>query len=304
MAVNYGASVPISWGAPASVGRVTYDLHRADLDNIQNLTRPMIEGENSQMIELVKGPRDYEQLTVDYQYSASSTRSLSHYNIFRADWPFGEYDLLDTSTTNSYNDADVEDGDYVDYYVTAVYDEGTAMGSNAVSALAGLPLVFTDDAFGGEDFEDGFDFVNWEQFNSTDEAEWVVGDSASADSAFGIGSSVNPAPDHTNFAYISDGRAGDDDFESILISPFLDFVDNHTAIVSLAGYAQVWGNFAGNNEALLVVRADMGEWHDVLNFGYDHNSGWGDYKAQIGHIVGGSDYVQLAIVYTLSLIHI
>jgi len=298
MAENYGASVPLSWDEPASAGRVSYGLQRVDLANIHTLTRPMVIDENGQMIELVKGPRDYEQVTVDYQYNTTSSRSLSHYNVFRADWPFGGYALLDTSTTNSYNDADVTDGDYVDYYVTAVYDEGETVSSNVVSALAGLPLVFTDDAFGGEDFEDGFDFVNWEQFNSTDEAEWVVGDSASADSAFGIGSSVIPAPDHTNFAYISDGRAGDDDFESILISPFLDFVDNHTAIVSLAGYAQVWGNFAGNNEALLVVRADMGEWHDVLNFGYDHNSGWGDYKAQIGHIVGGSDYVQLAIVYT------
>ena len=75
-------------------------------------------------------------------------------------------------------------------------------------------------------------------------------------------------------------------------------MDNHTAVVSLAGYAQVYGNFAGNNEALLLVRADMGDWRKVINYGYDHNSGWGDYSASIGQLVGGSDYVQLAVVYT------
>lgn len=166
IAENYGTTIPLSWDAPASAGRVTYDLHRADLDNIHNITRPMIENENGRMVERVKGPRDYEQLTVDYQYSASSTRSLSHYNIFRADWPFGGYAFLDISTTNSYDDADVTDGDYEDYYVTAVYDEGETVSSNEINARAGLPVVLTDDAYGGEDFEDGFAFVNWEQFNS------------------------------------------------------------------------------------------------------------------------------------------
>ena len=43
------------------------------------------------------------------------------------------------TTTNSYDDADVTDGDYVDYFVTAVYDEGETVSSNSASARAGLP---------------------------------------------------------------------------------------------------------------------------------------------------------------------
>jgi len=297
VAENYGASVPLSWDEPASAGRVSYGLRRVDLANIHTLTRPMVMDENGQMVELVKGPRDYEQVTVDYQFNTTSSRTLSHYNVFRKDWPFGESSLLGTSTTNSYDDTDVTDGDYVDYVVTAVYDEGETVGSNPASARAGLPVVVTDEAFGGEDFEDGFAFENWEQFNSTDAAQWVVGDSAAADStdAFGAGAGY-PVPDHSNFAFISDGRAGDANFESFLVSPFLDFIENHTAIVSLAGYAQVYAS-SSYTPCYVLVRADMGPWHQLMDFSFDHTSGWGDYSASIGHVVGGSDYVQLAVYY-------
>ncbi|MDP7653881.1 MAG: choice-of-anchor J domain-containing protein [Candidatus Marinimicrobia bacterium] len=295
VAENYGSSIPLSWDEPSSTGRLSYDLHRAELANIHNLSRPMVTDENGQTVELLKGPRDYEALTVEYQYSTAASRSFSHYNILRWDWPFGIVELHDTSQTNSYEDVDVSDGDYVNYFVTAVYDEGTSVASNEAQSRAGLPLVFTDDAFGGEDFEDGFAFENWEQFNSTTAAQWVVGDSAAADSAFGVGAGY-PAPSHTNFAYISDGRGGGADFQSFLISPFLDFVDNHTAILNVAAYAQVYASSA-YTPCYIWVRADMGPWYPVIDFSFDHTSGWGDYSASISDIVGGSDYAQIAVVY-------
>ncbi|MDP7716341.1 MAG: T9SS type A sorting domain-containing protein, partial [Candidatus Marinimicrobia bacterium] len=251
--------------------------------------------ENGQTVEQLKGPLDYEALTVEHQYSTAASRSLSHYNVFRQDWPFGVAALHDTTLTNSYDDAGVSDGDYVNYAVSAIYDEGTSVSSGWVAARAGLPTVITDDVFGGEDFEGGFAFENWEQFNSTTAAQWVVGDSAAADSAFGIGA-TKPAPSHTNFAFISDGRAGEADFQSLLISPFLDLLDNHTAILKVAAYAQVYAN-SSYTPCYILVRADMGPWYTVVDFSFDHNNGWDDYSVSIGDIVGGSDYVQIAVTY-------
>jgi len=295
VAGSYGTSIPLSWDAPRSTGQVSYDLHHVELANIHNLSRPMFTDENGQTVEQLKGPLDYEALTVEHQYSTAASRSLSHYNVFRQDWPFGVAALHDTTLTNSYDDAGVSDGDYVNYAVSAIYDEGTSVSSGWVAARAGLPTVITDDVFGGEDFEGGFAFENWEQFNSTTAAQWVVGDSAAADSAFGIGA-TKPAPSHTNFAFISDGRAGEADFQSLLISPFLDLLDNHTAILKVAAYAQVYAGSA-YTPCYILVRADMGPWYTVVDFSFDHNNGWDDYSVSIGDIVGGSDYVQIAVTY-------
>ena len=299
MAESYGSSIPLSWGGPAAAGSVSHTAYRANLQDIENIPWSTYVDDNGNTVENRRGQRNFEQLEIDQTFTGPSSRDLVSYNIFKREWPFGDWGLLTNTDYNSYSDDAVTDGDYVEYYVTAVYDEGESeKGTNDALALAGTPPVFTMADFGGEDFEDGFAFENWEQFYSTDAAQWVVGDSAAADSAFGIGSVILPAPDHTNFAFISDGRAGEGNFASYLISPFLDFSDNHTGVVSLAGYAQVYSNFADLNACYLLARTDLGEWHEIINFGYDHLEGWGDYSGPMSHVVAGEDKVQLAIYYT------
>ena len=138
------------------------------------------------------------------------------YNVFRATWPFGDFQHLAYETSTTHEDVSVSEGTYYDYIVSAVYDEGEIEAPAIVSARAGLPVVVTDDAYGGEDFEaSDFSWENWDAFYSSDVAMWLVGDSAAADSAFGLGGS--PAPGHSNFAYLRDGRRGDAEFESVLL---------------------------------------------------------------------------------------
>ena len=297
MAESYGSSIPISWDAPAAAGQASHVVYRADLRNINSIPWPTYVDENGNTVENRRGKRAFEQSVVEFNYTGSS-RELASYNIFKREWPFGEFELLDNTDANSYTDDDVEDGDYFNYRVTAVYEEGESYSSDVARSYVGTPEVQVfdpDDAT--EDFEGTEFLADWEAFYSTDAAEWVVGDSAAADSAFGIGASM-PAPDHTNFAYISDGRAGDADFASYLISPFLDFSDFQTGVVNMAGYAQVFSNFYDNNTCKFLARVDLGDWETIINFGYDHNSGWGDYSGPMSHVVGGQDKVQLAIYYT------
>jgi hypothetical protein len=295
MAESFQPTVNLSWTAPASNGRVNYTLKRLD-PNAGNITRPMIQDDSGNLVEAQKGPRDYPTQEVSYSYS-SSNRTLTGYNIFRAQWPFGDVELLTFTSGTSYEDATAVDGNYYVYAVTAVYDEGESAESNHADARVGAVTVLTDD-LSSEDFEGVAPNLpaNWEVFSSSPDHMWMVGDSAAADSAFGAYG--NGAPDaHTDFGFINPGY-GSDDFEMYLLSPFIDFTDNFTSIVKFAGYAQVWGNYAGYNFVQLWVRANMGPWEMVVDFGYDHNSGWVDYSAPIGSFVSGQDKVQFAFYYS------
>jgi hypothetical protein len=217
--------------------------------------------------------------------------------VFKRDWPFGVWELGATVSNNTHEDAAVTDGGYYEYAVSAVYDEGESYWIGFQGARAGTPTVVTDDVFGVEDFEGAnFSWENWDVFYSSDAAMWMVGDSADASSAFGAG--ALSAPEHSTFAYVNDGRANDENFATWLISPFIDFIDNFTAIVHMSGYAQVYGDFANNNVVQLLVRSDMGPWEVIVNFGYDHLEGWKDYSASVGELVSGRDKAQFALLYT------
>ena len=295
-AVNYGLTIPLSWEDPVGSGRASYTVGNIDLNTPEPHLRPTILDDGGNMVELVKGPRDYPVITIHHNYSTSSTRSLLGYNIYRVVWPFGDHQLLTYVTGTAYDDGGVSDGSYYQYTVRAVYDEGESGEAGPVSARAGLPVVVTDSAYGGENFEaSNFGWDNWETFYSSAAAVWTVGDSTSATSAFGQGGMS--APDHTNFVYLSDGRGGEADYETFLLSPFIDFIDNFTAIVKLSGYARVFGDFADNNIVRLLVRSDMGPWDVAVDFGYNHINGWEDYSASIGDIVSGRDKAQLALHY-------
>jgi len=294
---NYGTSIPLSWEAPEESGRATYTIRAIDLREDELPTRPMIMGDDGLLAESVKGEREFPISTVLYNYNNQPSRSLIGYNVFKRDWPFGLWELGTSVSNNTYEDAAVADGGYYEYAVSAVYDEGESYWIGFLGARAGTPVVVTDDVFDVEDFEEAnFSWENWDVFYSSDAAMWMVGDSADASSAFGDG--ALSAPEHSTFAYVSDGRANDENFATWLVSPFIDFIDNHTAIVHMSGYAQVYGDFANNNVVQLLVRSDMGPWEIAVNFGYDHLDGWEDYSASVGELVSGRDKAQFALLYT------
>ena len=296
-ATNYGTSIPLSWEAPEESGRATYTIRSIDLGGEELPSRPTIMGDDGVLVESLKGEREFPSSTVLYNYTNQPTRSFVGYNLFKRDWPFGVWELGASVSNNAYEDPAVVDGQYYEYAVSAVYDEGESFWIGFVGARAGTPVVVTDDAFGVEDFESAnFSWDNWDVFYSSDAAVWAVGDSADASTAFGAG--ALSAPEHSTFAFISDGRANDENFATWLVSPFIDFMDNYTAIVRMSGYAQVYGDFANNNVAQLLVRSDMGPWEVAVNFGYDHLEGWKDYSASVGELVSGRDKAQFALLYT------
>ncbi|MBT92753.1 MAG: hypothetical protein CMA61_02985 [Euryarchaeota archaeon] len=303
-ATSYGSSIPLAWEEPDSDGRVSYNLQSYHIAEMDQLTRPMVMGADGEMEEALKGPRQYETLTVDYDYTGSSTRSLTGYAVFRTEWPFGEEELIAETATNSYDDADVEDGKYYDYEVEAVYDEGFGFGRPGASARAGTPYVMLVDDFGTETFDgDGSMPEHWEMYTDSESGvNWTVGTAEDAVEAFypNIDSLHNVANDSNQFAMISDGRNdGDGPFKAILISPFLDFQDHESAVLKLDAFVLMYtsSEFTDYGSAKVRARADMGEWMDVVDVSYNHTTdGWERELMDVSWVAGW-DKVQFAFGY-------
>ena len=110
-------TIPLSWEDPVGSGRASYTVGNIDLNTSEPHPRPTVMDDNGNMVELVKGPRDYPVITIHHDYSASSTRSLLGYNIYRVVWPFGDHQLLTYVTGAAYDDGGVSDGSYYQYTV-------------------------------------------------------------------------------------------------------------------------------------------------------------------------------------------
>ena len=304
-ATSYGSSIPLAWEEPASDGRVSYNLQSYHIAEADQLTRPMVMGADGEMEEALKGPRQYETLTVDYDYTGSSSRSLVGYALFRSEWPFGEEELIAETATTSYDDADVVDGKYYDYEVEAVYDEGFGFGRSHASARVGTPYVMLVDDFGTETFDDdGSTPEHWEMYTDSESGvNWTVGTAEDAVEAFypNIDSLHNVANDSNQFAMISDGRNdGDGPFEAILISPFLDFQDHESAVLELDAFVLMYtsSEFTDYGSAKVRARADMGEWMDVVDVSYNHTAmGWEHELLDVSWVAGW-DKVQFAFGYS------
>ncbi|NQT96639.1 MAG: choice-of-anchor D domain-containing protein [Candidatus Marinimicrobia bacterium] len=286
---HYEADATLTWAAPATRGTVSYDLQRVNFEN------PFEVDDNEGVAVATKGPRPKEKVTMTYEYSNPS-RDLVGYKVYRQDAPFALDGpaFLDVTTDLTYTDATVVDGNYYDFAVTTVYDEGESKETIVSTKIGAITQV---DPF-AEDFEglSGALPTGWEAFTTqSDGISWTVGDSAAADSAFGIGVSY-PVPGHTDFAFIEDGRGDGEPFEALLISPFIDASNMYSAVVSFSGYEQGYADF-GNTWTQLMVRVDMSEWHIITDFSYDHNAGWVDYMGDLAEKVAGEEYVQFAFYY-------
>jgi len=102
---NYGTSIPLSWEAPEESGRATYTIRAIDLGEDELPARPMIMGDDGVLTESVKGEREFPSNTVLYSYNNQTSRSLTGYNVFKRDWPFGVWELGATVSNNTHEDA-------------------------------------------------------------------------------------------------------------------------------------------------------------------------------------------------------
>jgi len=274
-AASYGADIPLTWSEPAAVGAVDYEVRRVDPRNIQSVGWETTQDNRSR--------RDYEKLSVRVNFDNSgSQRELISYNVWRTEWPFGDMGLLDSTGIDSYTDTDVEDGGYYQYFVTAVYDEGTSIASSEVHARAGMPAVVMA---GVTDFED-MTLGGWESITETPGAAFVVGDSALADS---LGAFTNttlaytPSP-HGNFVFTGSGLMESND-QAWLLSPNYDLTENTSAELRFE-------MFNPGYNGSVHVRADMGEWEYLMNvYSYATND-WVELSVPLSDYAG-HDYVQL-----------
>ena len=99
--------------------------------------------------------------------------------------------------------------------------------------------------------------------DSENGVHWMVGTAEDAVEAFypSIDSLYYIENDSNQFAMIGDGRNdGDGPFKAILISPFLDFQDHESAVLTLDAFALMYtsSEFSDYGSAKIRARADMG----------------------------------------------
>ena len=275
VATSYGTDIPLTWSEPAAVGAVNYEVRRVDPRNIQSVGWETTQDSRRR--------RDYEKLSVGVNFDNSgSQRELVSYNVFKQEWPFGDYTLLDSTGIDSYTDTDVEDGGYYNYRVSAVYEAGTSGQTDPVSARAGMPEVVM---VGVTDFED-MTLGGWESITETPGAAFVVGDSALADSlgAFTNTTNAYTPPPHGNFVFTGSGLMESGD-QAWLLSPNYDLTENTSAELRFEMFNP---GYSGS----VHVRADMGEWEYLMNvYSYSANE-WVELSVPLSEYAG-HDYVQL-----------
>ena len=111
-ATSYGSSIPLSWEAPEASGRANYTIQAIDLTEDEVPTRTTIMGDDGMLSESLKGEREFPSIEVSYNYNNLANRSLVGYNLFKRDWPFGLWELEASTSTGSYEDEAVVEGEY------------------------------------------------------------------------------------------------------------------------------------------------------------------------------------------------
>ncbi len=312
---SFGTSVPLYWEEPLSSGRATYNLRRFNLGDMDNLRRPSTQVNGTTFV-LSKGQREFESLQIEVDFDNSSLpRDVLAYTLHRREWSdgmIGEWEVLAANLmTNQYYDFNVGEGNYYDYQVSLMYEEGPAdWMSNKAHARVGVPNVVLMDSLGMEDFYPSL-AEGWEVWTSDSTVTWVTGDSADYDS---LHSTVYYAPPDFDSSFAFVVGAGQNTSETggtgqilgtvVLMSPFMDWSWHTSGLVSVDVWHHApsnWNDYYGS--AKLMVRSQMQEWHEVVDVSYNHqdpvtyNEVFDPELVDVGPMVGGRDRVQFALVW-------
>ena len=294
---SFGSTVPVHWEEPASAGRATYNLRRFNIGDMDNLRMPTAQVNGTSMV-LSKGQREFESLQIEVDFDNSALpRDVLSYTLHRRAWSDGmihEWEVVsDTLMATQYEDTDVVEGNYYDYRVSVMYEEGPAdWESDEAQARVGVPNVVMMDSMHMEDFYP--DLGGWTVHTSDSTVTWTVGDSADYDS---LNSAYYMAPGFdSSFAFVV-GAGKNGAGTIVLMSPFMDWSWHTSGLVSADFWHYTpssWSDTYGS--ARLMIRSQMEEWHEVVDVSYSHST-FDPELADVGAVVGGRDRVQLALVY-------
>ena len=310
---SFGSTVPVHWEEPASAGRATYNLRRFNMRDMDNLRMPTTQVNGTSFV-LSRGQREFESLQIEVDYDNSSLpRDVLSYTLHRRAWSDGmigeweEYvaDLMESQ----YEDTDVEEGNYYDYRVSLMYDEGPAdWESNKAQAHVGVPNVVLMDSVMMEDFYP--DLGGWTVHSTDSTVTWVTGDSADYDSLHSTDYYRPPSFD-SSFAFVVGAGQNTSELYGtgeilgtvVLMSPFMDWSWHRSGLVSVDVWHWVPSDFNDYyGSAKLMVRSQMEEWHELVDVSYRHqdlnyNEVFDPELVDVGPMVGGRDRVQFAWVW-------
>ena len=296
-AESFGSYVPLSWEEPMSSGRVSYELHSFNMNELGGSQRPTIQ----------------TRTVTSYYDNSAMPRDVVDYKIHRRHWDgstgqIGEWTPLSVTSTTSYLDFDVSEGDRADYRINVRFEGGDMnTPSNISHARVGVPYVMLVDSFATTTTFDSTFGEHWEIWSSdtTGASTWVIGDSTAAHSSTGYTGTDGQyyIPEHPDsagtFAYISNGQTK---ARTYLMTPFLDFGGHASALLEFDAFAMTYLNWYDPEaydygHAAVYVRSQSEPWHLAANVSYDHNDGWVQERADLGGLVGNKDRVQFSIMW-------
>ena len=278
-------AVNLSWSDPGTGGSVGYQF----IDIYDVLETPSSPVEDPRFNT---NPEPYFK-TVEIAPSdmnMASSRSLTHYNVFRKAEGSTSFTLYDSaSASTSYADAGVTNYMQYHYYVTAVYNEGESGSSNTAMGVPGmvvetvLPLHEDFHAMSGPLPGD------WSS-EGADVFDWSTGDAEDASGA------TFTFPYHGEFVYINNDSStyANPSSPATLVTPFF----RHENVVQ-AAYLKFetyvlqsysYGSFD------VMVRNSYGPWTTVASLS-STSDGWETIMLDVSDHVVGHNYVQVGFRY-------
>ena len=278
--------VNLSWSDPGTGGSVGYQF----IDIYDVLETPSSPVEDPRFNT---NPEPYFK-TVEIAPSdmnMASSRSLTHYNVFRKAEGSTSFTLYDSaSASTSYADAGVANYMQYHYYVTAVYNEGESGSSNTAMGVPGmvvetvLPLHEDFHAMSGPLPGD------WSS-EGADVFDWSTGDAEDASGA------TFTFPYHGEFVYINNDSStyANPSSPATLVTPFF----RHENVVQAAylkfeTYVLQSSSYYGSFD--VMVRNSYGPWTTVASLS-STSDGWETIMLDVSDHVVGHNYVQVGFRY-------
>ena len=278
--------VNLSWSAPGTGGSVGYqfiDIH----DVLETPSSPVEDPRFN------TNPEPYFK-TVEIEPSSmgmASSRSLTHYNVFRKAGGSTSFALHDSaSASTSYADASVTNYMQYHYYVTAVYNEGESGSSNTAMGVPGMVveavLPLHEDFYAMNGSLPG----DWST-EGADVFDWSTGDAENASGA------TFTFPYHGEFVYINNDSSTYDNPRppATLVTPFFRH-ENVVQAAYLKFETYVLKTSTYNGSFDVMVRNSYGPWTTVESLS-SATDGWETVMIDVSDHVVGNNYVQVGFRY-------